>query len=131
MYLLYILLTIIVLLLIGIYYFYYKIYELFQNPDNVEDMSGIKMDLSGINVNKLANELKDVKINTTADPDAINSTAKFCNTIQGQIDSFEKTKEQYRSIGDWTNVKITNKTISSLKEQLTTVGCQNYNTQNN
>ena len=41
------------------------------------------------------------------------------------------TKEQYRTIGDWTNIKITNQTINNLKEQLTTLGCQNYNTQNN
>ena len=90
------------------------------------------MDVSGADFNVLANEIRKLNLNTTeVDSRAINNTSRVCDTIQSQISTLQRTKETYRSLGDWSNVKLSNKTIEDLEQQLGTLGCQNNNSQNN
>ena len=109
---------------LGIYYFSSST-EYFQNEN-------VTMDLSGIDLQKAESELKKIKLDTTdIDSRPVNDPSRVCDTIQNQINTFQNVKQKYKDAGDWSNVQLTNKTIHSLKEQMTTLGCQNNNTQNN
>ena len=77
-------------------------------------------------------EIKNLKLDTTViDSRPINDPSRVCDTIQKQIDTFQNVKQKYKDAGDWSNVQLTNRTVNSLKEQMTTLGCQNNNSQNN
>lgn len=100
-------------------------FETFQNQI-------VQMDASGADLNVLANEIRNLNLNTTeVDSRPLNDNSRVCNTIQSQINTLKTTKETYRSLGDWSNVKLSNRTIEDLEGQLGTLGCQNNNTQNN
>jgi predicted PurR-regulated permease PerM len=100
-------------------------FETFQNQI-------VQMDASGADLNVLANEIRKLNLNTTeVDSRALNDNSRVCDTIQSQINTLKTTKETYRSLGDWSNVKLSNRTIEDLEGQLGTLGCQNNNTQNN
>lgn len=102
-----------------------NIYETFQNEV-------IPMDASGVDLNKVANEINTLNINTTeVNPRNLNDSSKVCESLQSQINILETTKNTYRSVGDWSNVKASNIAIDKLKEQMGTLGCQNNNSQNN
>jgi predicted PurR-regulated permease PerM len=100
-------------------------FETFQNQI-------VQMDASGADLNVLANEIRNLNINTTeVDSRPLNDNSRVCDTIQSQINTLKTTKETYRSLGDWSNVKLSNRAIEDLEGQLGTLGCQNNNTQNN
>lgn len=90
------------------------------------------MDVSGADFNVLANEIRKLNLNTTeVDSRPLNDNSRVCDTIQSQINTLKTTKETYRSLGDWSNVKLSNRAIEDLEGQLGTLGCQNNNSQNN
>jgi hypothetical protein len=92
----------------------------------------IRMDASGVDLNEVANEIRNLNLNPTeVDSRPLNNASRLCDTLQQQISTLESTKETYRSSGDWSNVKLSNKTIEDLRAQMATLGCQNNNTQNN
>lgn len=92
----------------------------------------ITMDVSGVDLRKVEAEIKNLKLDTTdIDSRPINDPSRVCDTIQKQIDTFQNVKQKYKDAGDWSNVQLTNRTVNSLKEQMTTLGCQNNNSQNN
>jgi hypothetical protein len=92
----------------------------------------VEMDASGADLNVLANEIRNLNLNTTeVDSRPLNDNSRVCDTIQSQISTLRRTKETYRSLGDWSNVKLSNRTIEDLEGQLGTLGCQNNNSQNN
>jgi hypothetical protein len=106
-----------------------NVFETFQNE--VEDEI-TQLDISGVDLEKLARQLPNIQRNTTdIDSRPVNDTSRICDTLQSQIDTLQANKENYKSIGDWSNVRLSNKTIEPLKEQMTTLGCQNNNSQNN
>jgi len=104
--------------------------ETFQNL--VADISGGTIDnpaLTMETLNKAAENLEAAK--KTVLGETINSSSSaICNTVQSQIDTFESSKQKYREAGDWSTLRITNKSIDALKEQLVTFGCKNNNNQN-
>jgi hypothetical protein len=92
----------------------------------------IPMDVSGVDLNKVANEIRNLNLNTTeVDSRPVNNNSRICDTLQNQINTLQTTKETYRSLGDWSNVKLSNKTIEDLQTQMSTLACQNNNSQNN
>lgn len=131
MYWLYIALGIIlVFLILVIRYYYLLVSETFQNL--VADISGGIPDNMVITVSDLNKAAESVEAAQKAIiGETVNSgSTPICNTIKTQIETFESAKEKYREAGDWSTLRITDKSIDALKEQLVTFGCQNNNNQN-
>jgi hypothetical protein len=131
MYWLYIALGIIlVFLILVIRYYYLLVSETFQNL--VADISGVIPDNIPISVSDLNKAAESAEAAQKAIiGETINSgSTPICNTIKTQIETFESAKEKYREAGDWSTLRITDKSIDALKEQLVTFGCQNNNNQN-
>ena len=100
-------------------------FEAFQNEV-------IKMDVSGVDLAKLQSEVNKLNITSTeVDSRPLNDNSRLCDSLQAQIDTLETTKDTYRNLGDWSNVKLSNQTIEGLRAQMATLGCQNNNSQNN
>ena len=127
MYWLHIILTIIAVFAI------IRIYFITTESFQVQDNSGITIDTSKVDMNKLSQELNTIipSISSTVDSRPLTDASRTCDTIRAQITTLESAKEQYRAAGDWNTIRISNQTIETLKEQLTTLGCQNNNSQNN
>jgi hypothetical protein len=86
------------------------------------------MDASGADLNLIANEIRNLNLNTTeVDTRPLNDNSRICDTIRGQINTLKTTKETYRSLGDWSNVQLSNKSLEDLETQMGTLGCQNNN----
>ena len=131
MYWLYIALGIIlVFLILVIRYYYLLVSETFQNL--VADISGVIPDNIPISVSDLNKAAESAEAAQKAIiGETINSgSTPICNTIKTQIETFESAKEKYREAGDWSTLRITDKSIDALKEQLVTFGCQNNNNPN-
>ena len=131
MYWLYILLGIILLLIIlTIRYYYILVSEAFQNlVNNTSGETSDNITISTTDLNKAAENLENAQKAILGET-VSSGSSPLCNTIQLQIDTFESAKQQYREAGDWSTVRLTNKSIDALKEQLVTFGCKNNNTQN-
>jgi hypothetical protein len=131
MYWLYIALGIIlVFLILVIRYYYLLVSETFQNL--VADISGVIQDNVVITVSDLNKAAESVEAAQKAiiGETVSSGSTPICNTIKTQIETFESAKEKYREAGDWSTLRITDKSIDALKEQLVTFGCQNNNNQN-
>lgn len=88
----------------------------------------VEMDASGADLNLIANEIRNLNLNTTeVDTRPLNDNSRICDTIRGQINTLKTTKETYRSLGDWSNVQLSNKSLEDLETQMGTLGCQNNN----
>ena len=106
-------------------------YFMDSNKENFQTET-VTIDVSGVDLRKVEAEIKNLKLDTTdIDSRPINDPSRVCDTIQKQIDTFQNVKQKYKDAGDWSNVQLTNRTVNSLKEQMTTLGCQNNNSQNN
>lgn len=116
----------VVILVIGLGFYFMD-----SNKENFQTET-ITLDVSGVDLRKVEAEIKNLKLDTTdIDSRPINDPSRVCDTIQKQIDTFQNVKQKYKDAGDWNNVQLTNRTVNSLKEQMTTLGCQNNNSQNN
>ena len=122
----YILLGVIIVLVI------IKLYLSTTEAFQVQDASGITIDTTNIDMAKLNKEVSNIQLNTTdVDSRPLDDLSRICDSIQSQINTFENVKAHYRTLGDWSTIRITNESINKLKEQMTTLGCQNNNSQNN
>lgn len=106
-----------------------NIFESFQTDI---DNEVIQFDLSGIDLEKVSKQLPKLEVNTTdIDSRPVDDKSRLCDVLLSNITRHQTSRETYKSLGDWSNVQLTNKTIEPLREQMVTLGCQNNNTQNN
>jgi len=120
-----------IILFIIALYIYFKPFEGFQNVTDASDNLLQQIDLSGVNLEQTAKDINNALANTTVDNRLPTDQSRVCDTLQNQINHLQEMKDHYRNTGDWSNIRLTNSTISNLQNQLSSLGCTNNNSQTN
>lgn len=91
---------------------------------NINDVSGIQVDLSNVNVSSVVNQLQAVVSNApTADNRPITDKQRRCDTLRNSLTSNQQTMEQRGNVGDLLGMQQTSKIMETIQKQLSDLGC--------
>ena len=91
---------------------------------NINDVSGIQVDLSNVNVSSVVNQLQSVVSNApTADSRPITDKQRRCDTLRNSLTSNQQTMEQRGNVGDLMGMQQTTKIMETIQKQLSDLGC--------
>ena len=105
-------------------------FEGFQTNSMDTDLSGAALlrpedfDVSGLDLQKLAEDLSGVLQGATADTRSVESGSRLCEGFINQIAAMESAIDFYKSVDDWKSVRLTNKTLEKLRLHQSEAGCQ-------
>ena len=127
----YIILALIVLAIISgvLIYNLFTSFEGFQSSSMDSDLSGAALlspenvDLSGLDLQKIAEDLSGVLQGVTADTRTVESGERLCEGFINQIEAMETSIDYYKSISDWKSVQITYETLEKVRLHQSEAGC--------
>ena len=104
-------------------------FEGFQTSSEEIDLSGAALlrpedfDISGLDLQKIAEDLSGVLQGATADTRSVESGPRRCEGYINQIAAMEASIEDYMNEGDWKTVGLTRETLEKLRLEKTEAGC--------